>query len=99
MADQKILGMCPCCGSNIVESPKAYGCENRDCKAVIFKENKYFQSIGLPVTEEVAEQLFNDGKYYAEGLISKRTGKAYNAYIKAEFNDGSWPSFSMEFPS
>lgn len=99
MADQKIIGMCPCCGSNIVESPKAYGCENRDCHATIFKENNYFKSLGVEVTEELAESLFNQGEYYVEGMISKKTGKPYNAFICAKFDSSKWPEFHLEFPN
>ena len=95
----KEIGICPKCGSSIVETDRVFGCENRDCKAVIFKDNKYFKAIGLDVTEKVATDLFNDGKTFAKGLKSKRTGKEYDAYIKADFTGDGWPQFSMEFPS
>ena len=98
MADQKIIGMCPRCGSSVVESPRAYGCESNDCKAVIFKDNKYFNSIGLTLTEEVATELFNEGQTFAKGLVSKRTGNTYDAYVKVNFEGEGWPQFSMEFP-
>lgn len=99
MAEQKIIAMCPRCGSNVVESPRAFGCENRDCKAVLWKENKYFEAIGLKMTEEIATELFNEGKTFAQGLVSKRTGNTYDAYVLVNFDGEDWPKFSMEFPS
>ena len=97
MADQKIIGICPCCGSNLIATPKAFGCENPDCKARIWVENKYFEAIGFKCTEEHAIALFNEGETWVEGLKSKKTGNSFDAYITAEFDSENWPQYGMRF--
>ncbi len=39
----KIIGICPNCGANVVEREKGWFCENRDpCRFVLWKDNAFF---------------------------------------------------------
>ncbi len=97
--DKKVLCKCPVCGKNIVESPKAWGCEDRDCGCVIFKEDKFFERQQKKMTATMAKSLFNKGYVDVEGLVSARTGKAYNARVKVTFPEGSprYPKYELDF--
>ena len=38
----KIIGICPNCGANVVEREKGWFCENRECRFVLWKDNAFF---------------------------------------------------------
>ncbi len=97
--EQKVLCKCPVCGKNIVESPKAYGCEDRACGCVIFKEDKFFERQQKRMTATLAKSLFTKGYADVEGLISARTGKAYNARVKVSFPEQAprYPKYELDF--
>ena len=48
-----VVGVCPCCGTNVVERDMAYFCDNMDCSFAIWKDNKFFQAIGKEMTREI----------------------------------------------
>ena len=38
--EKQVLGKCPVCGADVVEYSKSYSCSDKECKFVIWKENK-----------------------------------------------------------
>ena len=58
----KPVGICPCCGKNVVEKQKAFFCENRECKFALWKENRFFEAIGKKMNKSVAQSLLKDKK-------------------------------------
>ena len=94
-SDKEVFAKCPKCGKNIYENSKAYSCEDKDCGCVIFKDDKYFKSIGKKMTKAIATSLFNKKKVALKGLKSK-SGKEYDATIIVDFSD-KYPSYKMEF--
>ena len=44
----------------------------------------------------MAESLLKDGKTYASGIFSEKTGKTYDAYIVLE-DDGQRSAYKLEF--
>lgn len=95
--EAEVIGICPRCGGNVIERKQSYSCEKRVCDFVLWKENRFMESIGLSFTRKIAEALINKGYYLAKGLVSKRTGKKYSAKIKLAENGGKYPSYEMEF--
>lgn len=96
VASGPAVAKCPKCGGDIVESPKAWGCNNPECGCVIFKDDKYFKAIGGKMTKTTAVNLFKKGEVVVKGLKSKK-GNTYDARIKASFKKGKYPEYSMEF--
>ena len=45
----KIIGICPNCGANVVEREKGWFCENRECRFVLWKDNAFFTPIQFQV--------------------------------------------------
>jgi len=89
---------CPKCKSDILESPKSYYCTNKNCGVILWKDNKYFSSLGYKMSKTDARKLLTSGKTLAKNLVSKRDpSKKYDAYIIADFSKGA-ASFRMEFP-
>ena len=46
--------------------------------------------------KKMAEALLKDGKTYASGIFSEKTGKTYDAYIVLE-DDGQRSAYKLEF--
>lgn len=92
----EIGAKCPRCGKPIIESPKAYACNDSNCGWMIWKENKYFKAIGYNLTTPRVRELIENGKVLAKRLTSKK-GTKYDAYIKLK-DDGEHVGFEMEFP-
>lgn len=86
---------CPKCGSDIIENSKAFSCSNKECGCVLFKEDKYFNSLGKKMTKTAAKALFEKGYVLAKNLKSKK-GTTYDAFIYVKF-DGKYPSYTMAF--
>lgn len=92
------IGKCPACGSEIVEKPKGYFCSNRDCRFVLWKENRYFDSIGKKMTRQIAESLLRTGKAALKKCRSKKSGQTYDAVLNLTVNDRGQASFHLAFP-
>ena len=90
------IGICPRCGNAVEERKLSYCCMAKGCDFVLWKDNKFMQSIGLNFTKKVAAALVSDGSYIAKNLISKKTGNKYNAKITVIENGGKYPAYHME---
>lgn len=94
--EKDIIGVCPRCGSNVVENSSAYSCQNKNCHFFITKNNRYFDSIGTKLTKTLVKRLLKNGEAPVKGLVSKKTGKKYDAIIV--LNDtGQYVNFNMKF--
>lgn len=81
MSDKEILGKCPECGGDVVESKKAYGCSNwRDanggCRFTVWKT-----IAKKTITEDQAKQIIAGERVAVKGLTSRK-GTKFGAYLK-----------------
>ena len=77
MAKEKnSIGTCPICGSAVEDKAKAFFCSNRNCKFALWKNNRYFESIGKNMNASTAQKLLTAGKVKLKGCKSKKTGKS-----------------------
>ena len=89
-------GICPECGGRIIENKAAFGCSNwkeKNCKYVIWKNNKLMESIGKPVSYDMVKILLEHGKVGLRDCVSKRSGKHFNCiayYEKKEDGRYDW---------
>lgn len=90
------MGTCPCCGKNVVEKSKGYFCESRECSFALWKENRFFDSLGKKLTKQIAEKLIRDGKAKLKGCKSAKTGKSYDCTVVMKVEDGRC-NFRLEF--
>lgn len=51
------IGKCPVCGNDVIEGAKGWFCVSRSCPFALWKQNRYFDSIGKKFTASVAEKL------------------------------------------
>jgi DNA topoisomerase-3 len=93
----KTVGVCPRCNNNIREGGKGFFCDNKACKFVLWKDNKFFVAKKKKLTAEIAAALLKDGRVAMTGLYSEKSGKTYNATIILDDTGEKWVNFKMEF--
>ena len=94
---QEEIGICPCCGSHVVERQKGYSCENRQCNFILWKQNRFFESLGKKMTKQTAVKLLSDGKVLLKGCKSKKTGKTYDATVVMVVDENQRATFELNF--
>ena len=91
------IGKCPVCGSAVEDKAKAFFCSNRACKFALWKNNRYFDSIGKSMTSATAQKLLGSGKVKLKGCKSKKTGNTFDTTVYMEVSDDGSTKFNMEF--
>ena len=91
------IGKCPICGNPVINRPKGYFCADKECRFALWKNNRYFESIGKKLTDSVAESLLNSGKIKLKGCKSAKTGRNFDALLLMEVGETGKVNFLMEF--
>ena len=92
----KIIGICPNCGANVVEREKGWFCENRGCRFVLWKDNAFLKRLGKRMDAHVADKLLRDGRVRLKDCKSAK-GKTYNATVLLGTEVDGRSKFSLEF--
>ena len=92
----KIIGICPNCGANVVEREKGWFCENRECRFVLWKDNAFLKRLGKRMDAHVADKLLRDGRVRLKDCKSAK-GKTYNATVLLGTEPDGRSKFSLEF--
>ena len=92
----KIIGVCPNCGANVMEREKGWFCENRECRFVLWKDNAFFKRLGKRLDAHVADKLLRDGRVRLKDCKSAK-GKNYNATVLLSCEADGRSKFSLEF--
>lgn len=89
-SERKVLGKCPECGSDIVETEKSFGCSNwkNGCKYAIWKNDKYFAALGKKVTATVVKQILQNG--VVKLSMKSRIGKPYTLLLRYKKNPNGY---------
>lgn len=91
------LGKCPHCGNDVIEKSKGFFCSDKECKFVLWKENRLFYSLSKKMTRQIAEQLLKNGKAKLKKCRSVKTGKTYDCTVVLSVNDVGQAQFNLEF--
>lgn len=91
------IGKCPHCGKDVEEKSKGFFCSDKECKFVLWKENRLFDSLSKKMTRQIAEQLLNNGKAKLKKCRSVKTGKTYDCTVVLSVNDVGQAQFNLEF--
>ena len=92
----KIIGICPNCGANVVEREKGWFCESNPCRFVLWKDNAFFKRLGKRLDAHVADKLLRDGRVRLKDCKSAK-GKTYNATVLLSCEADGRSKFSLEF--
>ena len=93
----KVIGSCPACGSDVCETANGWFCRDKSCKFALWKENRFFQTLGKQMTEELAKQLLNQGKARLTHCYSKKSGRYYDTTVHVETGEDGAAAFKLEF--
>lgn len=91
------IGICPCCGSEVQEKSKGYFCSNRDCKFVLWKDNRFLATLSKQMTKSLAQELLKNGKAKLKKCRSVRTGKTYDTTLVMTVEESGKVQFSLDF--
>ena len=91
-----VVGKCPRCGAEVTESKNGYFCERRSCRFGLWRDNRFLTAKKISLTKKMVSSLLKDGRTYASGIYSEKTGKTYDAFIVLE-DDGSRSSYKLDF--
>ena len=91
------IGKCPVCGNNVEERAKGFFCSNRSCKFALWKNNRYFESIGKTMNSTIAQKLLASGKVKLKSCKSARTGNIFDAIVYLSVSEDGKTQFNMEF--
>ena len=92
----KVAGVCPNCGANVVEREKGWFCENRECRFALWKDNAYFKRLGKHLDGRMVDKLLRDGRARLKDCKSAK-GKTYNATVLLSTEPDGRSKFSLEF--
>lgn len=91
-----VVGKCPRCGAEVTESKNGYFCERRSCKFGLWRDNRFLAEKKISLTKKMVSSLLTQGRAYASGIYSEKTGKTYDAFIVLE-DDGVRSSYKLDF--
>ena len=86
----------PVDGAEVTESKNGYFCERRSCKFGLWRDNRFLAAKKISLTKKMASSLLTQGRAYASGIYSEKTGKTYDAFIVLE-DDGARSSYKLDF--
>lgn len=92
-----VVGNCPACGADVLDRPKGYFCSNKECRFALWKNNRYFDSIGKKLTSAIAGKLITTGRVKLKDCKSAKTGKSFDATLVLSTGEDGQAQFSMEF--
>ena len=95
--ERKTIGSCPACGSDVCETAKGWFCRDKSCKFALWKENRFFQTLGKQMTEELAKQLVNQGKARLIHCYSRKSDRYYDTTVHVETGEDGAAAFKLEF--
>ena len=95
--ERKVIGSCPACGSDVCETAKGWFCRDKSCRFALWKENRFFQTLGKQMTEELAKQLVNQGKARLTHCYSRKSNRYYDTTVYVETGEDGAAAFKLEF--
>ncbi|NCC45054.1 MAG: DNA topoisomerase III, partial [Clostridia bacterium] len=99
IGEKHSLGTCPRCDSPVYEGKKNYYCSNRECKFALWKNDKFLESLGKKMDTGTVKKFLKSGRVTFKNLVSKKTGKSYQADIVLDDDKDGYVHFKMEFPN
>lgn len=91
-----VVGTCPRCGAEVVESAKGFFCSSRACKFALWRDSHFWQAKEKKLDKKIAAALLSEGRILLSDLKSGRTGKTYAAAVVLE-DSGGKVQYKLDF--
>ena len=95
--EREVIGTCPVCGAPVYEGKQNFYCSNRECRFVLWKENRYLERMRKKLDVRMAKDLLAKGKTRVKDLYSAKKDKLFTADLLMEWKEGR-AMFSLDFP-
>ncbi|MBQ9032870.1 MAG: hypothetical protein IJ106_15695, partial [Parasporobacterium sp.] len=77
--ERENIGICPVCGAPVYEGKQNFYCSNRDCRFVLWKENRYLERMQKKLDAGMAKDLLAKGRTRVKDLYSAKKDKLFTA--------------------
>lgn len=90
------LGKCPVCGAPVYEGAKYFYCADRNCRFVLWKQNRYLDRMRTSLDARMVKELLERGRTHVKDLYSVKKDKYFAADLIIEWK--GMAVFGLEFP-
>ena len=95
--ERETIGTCPVCGSAVYEGKQNFYCSNRECRFVLWKENRYLEKMKKTLSAAMAKDLLSRGRTRVKDFYSEKKDARFAADLLMEWKDGR-AMYHLEFP-
>lgn len=85
---------CPKCKADMFDDGKTFKCFTQNCGFHIWKDDRFFKSIGKTLTPKAAEIMTRTGRLVVRNCKSAKTGNTFDAVVICDFSE-STPKYSF----
>lgn len=82
--EASVVGKCPRCNGDVVESKKTFSCSSKDCGFSIWKKSNLFESMQKTLTASIVTDLLTKGYSELSNCHSKKSNKLYHCRISLD---------------
>lgn len=97
-AKGEVIGKCPRCGADVREGKVNFYCSDRNCAFTLWKNDKFLASQGKKMDKVAAKKFLSKGKIHYKDLVSRKTGRQYEATVEMVDPGEGNVQFNLIFP-
>ena len=97
-AKGEVIGKCPRCGADVREGKVNFYCSDRNCAFTLWKNDKFLASQGKKMDKLAAKKFLSKGKIHYKDLVSRKTGRQYEATVEMVDPGEGNVQFNLIFP-
>ena len=97
-AKGEVIGKCPRCGADVREGKVNFYCSDRNCAFTLWKNDKFLASQGKKMDKAAAKKFLSKGKIHYKDLVSRKTGRQYEATVEMVDPGEGNVQFNLIFP-
>ena len=94
----EVVGKCPRCGAEVREGKVNFYCSDRNCAFTLWKNDKFLASQGKKMDKAAAKKFLSKGKIHYKDLVSRKTGRTYEATVEMVDPGEGNVKFNLYFP-
>ena len=97
-AKGEVIGKCPRCGADVREGKVNFYCSDRNCAFTLWKNDNFLASQGKKMDKTTAKKFLSKGKIHYKDLVSRKTGRQYEATVEMVDPGEGNVQFNLIFP-
>ena len=97
-AKGEVIGKCPRCGADVREGKVNFYCSDRNCAFTLWKNDKFLASQGKKMDKAAAKKFLSKGRIHYKDLVSRKTGRQYEATVEMVDPGEGNVQFNLIFP-